>query len=123
MKVPKEYCVNAVYTACFLINIMPTPVLNGDTPYKVLFHSKSLFHIPPRLFGGTCYVCDVRPSVTKLDPKALKCVVLGYSRLQKAYHCYFPDLRKYLSVYRCGVLRTYTILLLAIHLTTRGGGR
>ncbi|KAL6313121.1 hypothetical protein AAG906_021652 [Vitis piasezkii] len=35
-------------------------------------------------FGNTCYVRDVRPSVTKLDPKALKC-----------YRCFYPDLNKY----------------------------
>ena len=34
--------------------------------------------------------------MTKLDPKALKCVFLGYSRLQKGYRCYSPDLNKYL---------------------------
>ncbi|RVW53673.1 Retrovirus-related Pol polyprotein from transposon RE1 [Vitis vinifera] len=37
-----------------------------------------------------------RPSVTKLDPKALKCVFLGYSRLQKGYRCFLTDLNKYL---------------------------
>lgn len=48
------------------------------------------------MFGSTCYVRDVRPSVTKLDPKALKCVFLGYSRLQKGYRCYSVELGKYL---------------------------
>ena len=33
--------------------------------------------------------------MTKLDPKALKCVFLGYSRLQKGYRCFSPDLNKY----------------------------
>ncbi|RVW75547.1 Retrovirus-related Pol polyprotein from transposon RE1 [Vitis vinifera] len=32
----------------------------------------------------------------KLDPKALQCVFLGYSRLQKGYRCFSPDLNKYL---------------------------
>ncbi|RVX21101.1 Retrovirus-related Pol polyprotein from transposon TNT 1-94 [Vitis vinifera] len=67
MKVPKQFWADAVSTACFLINRMPTVVLK-----------------------------DTRPFVTKLDPKALQCVFLGYSRLQKGYRCFSPDLNKYL---------------------------
>ena len=47
-----------------------------------LFPKKSLFPIEPRIFGSTCYVRDVRPSVTKLDPKALK-FVQEYSKHQE----------------------------------------
>jgi hypothetical protein len=32
----------------------------------------------------------------QIDPKALKCVFFGYSRLQKSYQCYSPDLYSYL---------------------------
>ena len=31
-----------------------------------------------------------------LDPKSLKCIFLGYSRVQKGYRCYCPSLRRYL---------------------------
>ncbi|KAK2980072.1 hypothetical protein RJ640_028801 [Escallonia rubra] len=96
MKVPKPFWADAISTACFLINRMPSTVLNGDVPYSVLFPIKSLFPVEPRIFGSTCFVRDVRPHLTKLDPKALKCVFLGYSRLQKGYRCYSPDLHKYL---------------------------
>ena len=71
---------------------MPSTVLNGDMPYSVLFQNKALFPVEPKVFESTCYVQDVRPYVTKLDPKALKCVSLGYSRLQKGYHCYSTEL-------------------------------
>ena len=74
---------------------MPS-VLSGDMPYHVLFPNKSLFSVEPKVFGSTCYVRDVRPSVTKLDPKALKCVFLGYSCLQKGYRYYSTELGKYL---------------------------
>ncbi|RVX21188.1 Retrovirus-related Pol polyprotein from transposon TNT 1-94 [Vitis vinifera] len=96
MKVPKQFWADAVSTACFLINRMPTVVLKGDIPYKVIHPQKSLFPLEPRIFGCTCYVRDTRPFVTKLDPKALQCVFLGYSRLQKGYRCFSPDLNKYL---------------------------
>ncbi|RVW51460.1 Retrovirus-related Pol polyprotein from transposon TNT 1-94 [Vitis vinifera] len=96
MKVLKQVWADAISTTCFLINRMPTVVLKGDIPYKVIHPQKSLFPIEPRIFGCTCYVRDTRPSVTKLDPKALKCVFLGYLRLQKGYRCFSTDLNKYL---------------------------
>ncbi|KAK3027217.1 hypothetical protein RJ639_040806 [Escallonia herrerae] len=73
MKVPKPFWADAISTACFLINRMPSTVLNGDVPYSVLFPTKPLFPVEPQIFGSTCFVRDVRPHLTKLDPKALKC--------------------------------------------------
>ena len=35
------------------------------------------------------------PQVSKLDPKSLKCIFVGYSRVQKGYRCYCPTLRRY----------------------------
>uniref|UniRef100_A0A0V0IC00 Putative ovule protein n=1 Tax=Solanum chacoense TaxID=4108 RepID=A0A0V0IC00_SOLCH len=96
MKVPKQFWADAVSTACFLINRMPSTVLNGDMPYSVIFPNKSLFSVEPKVFGSTCYVRDVRPFVTKLDPKALKSIFLSYSCLQKGYQCYSTKLGKYL---------------------------
>ena len=64
---------------------MTPSVLNGEIPYKALFPDKSLFPIDLRIFDSTCFVQDVHPHVTKLDPKSLKCVFLGYSHLQKGY--------------------------------------
>ncbi|GJS02129.1 retrovirus-related pol polyprotein from transposon TNT 1-94 [Tanacetum coccineum] len=45
---------------------------------------------------STCFVHDTQPNITKLDPKSLKCVFLGYSRIQKGYRCYSPQLHCYL---------------------------
>ena len=75
---------------------MPSSILNWNTPYRILFPNKPLFPNESRMFGGTCFVRDVRPHVSKLDPKSLKCIFFGYSRVQKGYTCYFPSLRKYL---------------------------
>ena len=96
MKVPKQFWADAVSTAYFLINRMPSSVLAGEIPYSILFPTQSLFPIEPRIFGCTCFVRDTRPQVSKLDPKSLKCVFLGYSRLQKGYRCYSPSLNRYL---------------------------
>ena len=74
---------------------MTSLVFNWATPYHQLFPNNSLFLIDPKVFGCTCFVRDVRPQVSKLDPKSLKCIFVGYSRVQKGYRCYYPTLRRY----------------------------
>ena len=96
LHVPKHFWTDNVSTACFLINRMPSSVLNWVTPFQTLFPHKSLFPIEPRVFGCTCFGRHVHPHVSKLDPKSLKCIFLGYSRVQKGYRFYCPSLRKYL---------------------------
>ena len=54
-----------------------------------------MFPIDQKVFGCTCFVRDIRPQVSKLDPKSLKCTFVGYSRVQKGYRCYCPTLRRY----------------------------
>ena len=97
MHVPKHFWADAVSTPCFLINRMPSSVLNWDTPYHILFPNKPLFPIEPQIFGCICFVRDVRPQVSKLDHKSLKCIFLGYSWVQKGYRCYCPSLCRYLD--------------------------
>ena len=62
---------------------MSSSVLNWDTLYHIIFSNKPLFPIEPQVFGYTCFVRDVRLHVSKLDPKSLKCIFLGYSQVQK----------------------------------------
>ena len=75
---------------------MPSSVLNWDTPYHILFPNKPIFPIEPQIFGCTYFVRNVRPQVSKLDHKSLKCIFLGYSQVQKGYWCYYLNLRRYL---------------------------
>ena len=50
MDVPKHFWVGVVSIACFLINRMPSSVLNWATPYHQLFPNKPLFPIDPKVF-------------------------------------------------------------------------
>lgn len=72
-----------------LINRTPFGVFADDDPNNVLFPNKLLFSMEPRVFESTCYIRDVRPFVTKLKPKALKCFFMGYSFLQKITFLYY----------------------------------
>ncbi|KAJ9553824.1 hypothetical protein OSB04_017869 [Centaurea solstitialis] len=96
MTVPKPFWADAIATACFLINRMPSSVLHGEIPMSVLVPGQRLFPIEPKIFGCSCFVRDTRPHLSKLDPKSLKCVFLGYSRLQKGYRCFSPVLNRYI---------------------------
>jgi hypothetical protein len=46
--------------------------------------------LPLKVFGCICFVKDIKPSVRKLDPKAVKCVFVGYSTTQKGYAYWSP---------------------------------
>ena len=96
MHMPKNFWADDVSTTCFLINRMPSSVLDWATPFQTLLPDKSFFPIEPRVFGFTCFVWDVRPHVSKLNPKSLKCIFLGYFGVQKGYKCYCPSLNRYL---------------------------
>ena len=83
--------------ATYLHNRLPSSPLEGPIPLTRLFPNASLFSLPPRVFGCTAFVQDYTPSPSKLAPRALKGVFVGYSRTQKGYHVYFPDTRRYIT--------------------------
>src|SRR5262249_4902022 len=96
MNIPKTFWVDAVSTVYLMINCMPSSVFHGEILYSILFPIKLLFPIALRIFDSIFFVQDVRSHVTKLYPKSLKCIFLGYSHLQKGYRCYCPSFNKYL---------------------------
>jgi hypothetical protein len=93
MNVPKKLWCEAVMTATYLMNMMSTRVLDYKTPIKCLT-DKNTYVVPPKVFGCSCFVKDYRPSVSKLDPRALKCIFVGYSGKQKGYKCWYPSKRR-----------------------------
>jgi len=50
--------------------------------------------VPPKVFGCICFVHVHGLARGKLDPRALKCVFVGYSLTQKGCKCYHPPSRK-----------------------------
>ncbi|XP_052625897.1 uncharacterized protein LOC128132928 [Lactuca sativa] len=97
-KVPKFYWGEAVCTAAYLINRLPSRVLQGRSPIDVLSeHFPDLKHssLPLKTFGCVSYVhIQQKDQLSKLDPRALKTIFLGYSSTQKGYKCYHPSSRK-----------------------------
>ena len=74
---------------------MPSSGLHDQIPHFVLLPIQPLFCLPPRVFDCECFVHILTPRQHKLSAKATKCVFLGYSRLQRSYRCYSPDINRY----------------------------
>ncbi|RVW36769.1 Retrovirus-related Pol polyprotein from transposon RE1 [Vitis vinifera] len=74
-----------------------------ETARTILLHNSSLpslpdqplYFLPPRVFGCTCFVYILTPGQDKLSAKAMKCLFLGYSRLQKGCRCYSLETHQY----------------------------
>ena len=58
---------DAVLSACYLINKMPSSVLNKRSLFSCLYANKIPFSMTPRVFGCTCFIQDLSPGLDKLD--------------------------------------------------------
>ncbi|KAM2855117.1 hypothetical protein FF1_025475 [Malus domestica] len=90
MNVPKRFWSQALLTAAYIINRLPTRVLNSKSPVEVMKgRNINISHL--RTFGCTCYVHIQAAHRDKLEPRAVKCVFMGYSSSQKGYKYFNPQ--------------------------------
>jgi len=96
--VPRSYWGEAVLTATYLINRLSSRVLEGVTPIQLMttFYPSipMLTSLQNRVFGCPAFVHVHSPYRGKLDPRAIKCVFIGYAPNKKGYKCYHPQSRK-----------------------------
>ena len=86
---PKHFWVEAVHTAVYVMNRTPTEGIHDMTLEERYTGVKSdVSHL--KVFGCIAYVHILDELRTKLDPKAEKCIFIGYSLEQKGYCCYNP---------------------------------
>jgi histone deacetylase 1/2 len=83
---PLKYWDDAFITATFLINMLPTKVLNFETPTEKLLQVTPNYE-PFRVFGCACWP-NLRPyNKHKLSFRSKRCVFLGYSPRHKGVKC------------------------------------
>eukprot|EP00253_Pinus_taeda_P007785 PITA_07785 len=83
----------AINTAVYLKNRSPTKCLGFKTPFEALFGLKPVVdHL--KIFGSKAFAHIPKPDRKKLDPKALKCIFVGYGTEYKAYKLYNPVTHK-----------------------------
>lgn len=93
---PLKYWVDSFLPAVYLINRLPTPLLDHKSPLEVLFHTKPNYSTL-KVFGCACFP-DLRPyNSHKFHFKSVKCTFLGYSPCYKGYKCLDSNNRLYIS--------------------------
>ena len=85
--IPKNFWFEVVHTAVYIINRTPTVAVHGMTPEE-RFKGKKLDVSHLNVFGCIAYVHVPDDLRKKFDPKAEKCIFIGYSLEQKGYRCY-----------------------------------
>jgi len=81
---PKAYWCYAATHAIHIINRLPTAVLNNKCPYEILYKKPPTF-LNLKVFGTLCFASTLDNNRTKLDPRARKCVFLGFKTGIKGY--------------------------------------
>ena len=94
---PGRYWGDAVMTAVYVRNRLPTRALNGVTPYEAWRGEKpDLSHI--RVWGCLAYIHVHRVKRNKLAPRARACVFVGYAPEAKGWKLYDPTAERYVIV-------------------------
>ena len=84
---PHKFWAEGLSTAAYLLNRSPTKALDDKTPFEAWNGKKpGVKHL--RVFGSLAYIHIPKDERKKLDPKAKKCIFLGYGTTRKGYRLY-----------------------------------
>ncbi|RVW46154.1 Retrovirus-related Pol polyprotein from transposon RE1 [Vitis vinifera] len=98
--VPNYFWGEAILTATYLINRMPSRVLTFQSPRQLFLKQFPHTHaassdLPLKVFGCTAFVHVYPQNRSKFAPRANKCIFLGYSPTKKGYKCYSPTNKRF----------------------------
>ena len=85
--VPSHFWVEALTTAVYLINRLPSQVLGLNSPFFRLYSTQPSYD-GLHLFGCVCFVHLPPSERHKLGAQSVKCAFMGYGTTQKGFVCY-----------------------------------
>ena len=89
-KLPHNFWAEALVTAAYIRNRIPTKAVDSMTPYEAWTSLKpTVNHF--RIFGCDAFVHIPKDERHKLDSKSKKCIFLGYGEQTKGYRLYDPE--------------------------------
>ncbi|CAH9121069.1 unnamed protein product [Cuscuta epithymum] len=91
---PIQFWGECVLTAGYLINRLPSPLLDNKSPYELLFNKLPSYN-QLRVFGCLCYAHNKERTGDKFAPRGLKCVFLGYAYSQKGWKVFDLDTKRH----------------------------
>ncbi|KAL5777353.1 hypothetical protein ACOSP7_010279 [Xanthoceras sorbifolium] len=98
MNVHKYLWGEAVLTAAYRINRVPSRVLQHKTPFnylkKVFPHNRINSPSSLKIFGCTVFVHKPNLIRSKLDARSEKCIFLRYAPNERGYKCFNPTKKK-----------------------------
>ncbi|KAL5549287.1 hypothetical protein UlMin_004518 [Ulmus minor] len=86
-----EKDLEALMTACYIVNQSPSTAIDLKTPNEMWF-GKPKSYSNMRVFGCLAYA---HQNEGKLEPRAVKCVFLGYPEGTKGYRLWMKDSKGY----------------------------
>lgn len=90
---PLRFWPYSILTTTWLINRLPSVVVEWKSPYEVLFgHPSDYAMLKP--FGCLVYAANLSPHRGKFDSRSIKCVFIGYDVCHKGYLLFDMDNEK-----------------------------
>jgi len=83
---PKIYWSYSVIHVAYIINMFLTPVLNDFSPHEMLYKTLQDFN-QLKVFRSLCYATTLSTNRSKFDPRASKCIFIGFKKGTKGYIC------------------------------------
>lgn len=93
---PKCFWFVSLCHATYFINRLCIPTIQYNTPYELIFKTPSSYtHL--KIFGCLAYASTITRHKDKLDPRATKCLLLGYPMGIKEYLLFYHSTRSIFS--------------------------
>ncbi|XP_056860009.1 uncharacterized protein LOC130508491 [Raphanus sativus] len=92
---PVKFWGEAISSATHVINMTPSKILQGKSPYEVLFGKKPHYS-SLRVFGSLCYAHRKDRSRDKFGPRSRRCIFVGYPFGKKGWRVYDTETNDFL---------------------------